>query len=269
MNQRLLLVSTTAIVFSAAALANSPIISNPDNGHFYQRFDTEMSWHDAKAYCENLEGYLATLTSPQENKFVYDNLGSSSPSNWVWLGGTDEVTEGDWKWITGESWVYTNWYQGEPNNNGGNEHYLHTNTKGQDYWNDVSASWEGVPVCEWDKVESHLDHFQCYPVKGKKIKAKVDLLDQFGEQKGVKVVKPVMLCNPVIKWHNDEEFPVSTPDAHLVCYKINKPTAGKKVIVKNQFGDQQELKVSKSKYLCVPSEKFIVEDSQSDEQFDE
>ncbi|MEN8219750.1 MAG: Calx-beta domain-containing protein, partial [Pseudomonadota bacterium] len=85
-----------------------------------------------------------------------------------------------------------------------------------------------------------LDHFKCYSVKGKKIKAKVDLEDQFGEQKGVKIVKPVMLCNPVIKRHNEKEFPVNNPDAHLVCYKIKPSTPDKTVIVKNQFGEKQK-----------------------------
>lgn len=33
------------------------------NGHTYKRFDESMSWKDAKAYCESIGGYLATITS--------------------------------------------------------------------------------------------------------------------------------------------------------------------------------------------------------------
>lgn len=39
-------------------LAYKPKIQNPDNGHWYQRFDNAMTWHDAKDYCENMGGYL-------------------------------------------------------------------------------------------------------------------------------------------------------------------------------------------------------------------
>jgi hypothetical protein len=110
-----------------------------------------------------------------------------------------------------------------------------------------------------------LDHFKCYAVKGYKDKSvKVDLEDQFGPEHRVKVIiKPKMLCNPVIKWHDEEEFPVSNPEEHLVCYKIKSNIADRKVIVANQFGDKQELTVGKSQFLCVPSKKFLL--YQSDE----
>ena len=54
-------------------------IRNPENGHWYKRFDDTMTWHDAKAHCESLSGYLATLTSQSEHAFVYDNLGVDAP----------------------------------------------------------------------------------------------------------------------------------------------------------------------------------------------
>jgi ribosomal protein L35AE/L33A len=117
-----------------------------------------------------------------------------------------------------------------------------------------------------DDDDNCLDHFKCYAVKGYKDKpVKVDLEDQFGPDHHVKVIiKPKMLCNPVMKWHDEEEFPVNNPEEHLVCYKIKSNVADKKVIVANQFGDKQELTVGKSKLLCVPSKKFLLH--QSDEQ---
>ena len=42
-----------------------------------------------------------------------------------WLGATDVVQEGVWRWITGEAWTYSNWLPGEPNNHFPGEHYLH------------------------------------------------------------------------------------------------------------------------------------------------
>ena len=52
----------------------------------------------------------------------------------LWLGVTDEIREGIWVWVTGESWNFADWIDGEPNNcsrpefDGGTdcvpEHYL-------------------------------------------------------------------------------------------------------------------------------------------------
>ena len=151
----------------------NPVI-NPDNGHLYQRFDTTMTWHDAKNYCESIGGYLATITSLKEQNFVYDNLGSVSPND-CWLGGTDEDLEGEWSWITGENWGYNNWRSGEPNDCG-NEDYLSFFTPNSwsvgdqssaGLWNDqatgnngacscgyCSELWPMSTICEWDESEN-------------------------------------------------------------------------------------------------------------------
>ncbi|KJU81410.1 C-type lectin domain protein [Candidatus Magnetobacterium bavaricum] len=52
------------------ATADSEKVVNPANNHTYQRIDTQMTWADAKANCEKLGGYLATVTSDSENKFL-------------------------------------------------------------------------------------------------------------------------------------------------------------------------------------------------------
>ena len=79
---------------------------------------------------------LASITSAEENAFVY-GLASSNPIYWTqigegnfgpWLGGYqyDHNAEpaGDWAWLSGEPWGYTNWAPNEPNNGGGLEDYL-------------------------------------------------------------------------------------------------------------------------------------------------
>ena len=92
------------VFFCSPIYADSHILQNPANHHWYQRLDTQKTWHDAKAYCESLGGYLATLTSPEENQFVYDNF---VVAEIPWLGGTDEANEGVWEWVTGEPVEYT------------------------------------------------------------------------------------------------------------------------------------------------------------------
>ncbi len=144
--------------------ADSQRIQNPENGHWYQRFDNTMSWHAAKAFCEDIGGYLATITSQGENDFVYNNLASHSPQ-WCWLGATDEEQEGVWKWVTGEPRGYTNWAGNEPNNCSGIEDYLMIFAppdSRRGLWNDLGSCNNGgcgcggtseyyqmSTICEW------------------------------------------------------------------------------------------------------------------------
>jgi hypothetical protein len=93
-------------------------------------------------------GHLVTITSSGENSFIHDLAGS----NIVWIGFTDEVTEGVWQWVTGESVVYTNWAASEPNDYGSGEDYAELYTDGT--WNDCGPpAWPTITryfVCEWD-----------------------------------------------------------------------------------------------------------------------
>ena len=68
------LATTTQQVSSPNSLS---LVENTANGHFYQAIDQYMSWDDARAYAESLsyngqQGYLVTITSEEENNFVYD-----------------------------------------------------------------------------------------------------------------------------------------------------------------------------------------------------
>ncbi|KPA08991.1 secreted protein containing C-type lectin domain protein [Candidatus Magnetomorum sp. HK-1] len=128
----------------------SEIKYNSDNGHYYQRFEfNKTSWTNAKQFCEQRGGYLATITSENEQLFITNNF---SNKYWLWLGGTDESNEGSWEWITGEDWVYTNWHQNEPS--GGTEHYLNTYYFPDGTWNDNTNNGadNNIPLCEWNSL---------------------------------------------------------------------------------------------------------------------
>lgn len=123
------------------------------NGHWYKPVAVEspISWLVA-SNAAAAGGYLATLTSAEENDFVFalvdDDQYYSSTVWWAgpWVGGfqPDGAPEpaGGWTWVTGEAWNYTHWDQGEPSNNYGDgtpENALHlTRFRGHN-WNDFPA----------------------------------------------------------------------------------------------------------------------------------
>jgi hypothetical protein len=143
---------------------------NPKNNHWYERIDDTMSWHEAKAHCESLEGYLVTITSQDEQDFVFDNLVSNSPYD-CWLGATDEDDEGNWHWVTGEDWNFENWDSEEPDNCNSIEHYAVSITP-DGSWQDRATLNNGScgcdcpddfkpmsTICEWGEIQPILCDF--------------------------------------------------------------------------------------------------------------
>jgi hypothetical protein len=116
---------------------------NNYNGHSYYRSTGTANWTTAKSNCAAMGGYLVTVTSSGENNFLY-NLWPSG-----WIGLTDEVTEGTWRWVTGETYSYSNWNSGEPNNSG-NEDYIQFVSNGR--WNDLNNNSSLAYVIEFDYV---------------------------------------------------------------------------------------------------------------------
>lgn len=121
------------------------------NGHYYQLIEVDMTWEEAVAYCQELGGYMATISSDEENEFLYEML-QESPYSDAYFGYTDVQEEGVWKWVNGEETTYTNWQDGEPNDENGIEEYaMFYHMTGNSRWND--GSFQGVNeviICEWN-----------------------------------------------------------------------------------------------------------------------
>jgi hypothetical protein len=112
------------------------------NGHSYYRSTSSMTWTDARQACLNMGGHLVTVTTPAENNFIF-NLWPNG-----WIGLTDEVNEGVWRWVTGETYSWGNWNSGEPNN-AGDEDYIQFVGNGK--WNDLPNT--SLPyVLEFDYI---------------------------------------------------------------------------------------------------------------------
>ncbi len=128
------------IVFiSLSKVALAVPVFNSDNGHYYEAIAGNYDWNVAKSLAEassynGMQGHLATLTSSDENYWVWNNMGTNV--NAYLLGATDQYEEGVWEWVTGEAWSWTNWSSGEPNNCCGGEHAL-------EFWAN-NGSWNDI-----------------------------------------------------------------------------------------------------------------------------
>lgn len=156
-------------------------IAFSENGHFYEYITGTFTWSAAKTDAASKtfygqQGYLATITTANENEFIRQKLASDA-----WIGASDDYThinlatgsstyadqaaaEGRWYWVTGPvgekgtqfsngngtpsavGGRYMNWNTSEPNNSG-SEHYgeiYASNSVGK--WNDLGSNTLGYVI---------------------------------------------------------------------------------------------------------------------------
>jgi Lectin C-type domain len=108
------------------------------NGHWYKIDSNRTTWEAAQSAASGGGHYLATITSAAEEQFIVSTFLTGAAQKQVfWIGGTDKVDGDTWKWVTGESFSYTNWKDWEPSGDGD---YLCIN------WNAV----RGDPLGQWN-----------------------------------------------------------------------------------------------------------------------
>ena len=158
---------TGDINISVAATVN-PVgyYYNGVNGHFYRPISTGAFYTVARAAAlattfKGQTGYLVTITSADEDAFIYNNV----PQSNIWFALTDEVSEARWTIYAGPEngtlikinngqtngnipGQYNNWAGGEPNNSG-NEDYAVTKWGGGTQWNDLPNNFSCAYVIEY------------------------------------------------------------------------------------------------------------------------
>ncbi len=126
------------------------------NGHYYLAVAAPngISWQCANSAAIEAGGHLVSITSEQENDFVY--MISDYDMYWTewlidvdvhfagpWLGGyqinKNNEPGGSWTWVDGSPWTYSRWHGVEPNNLLNVEDYLQFMCVGYRaaYWNDA------------------------------------------------------------------------------------------------------------------------------------
>ncbi len=126
MMKKCLLILCVLIGFSTISNATTIVATWDYNGSTYNAYmydaGESKEWGDVSLAANE---HLATITSQEEQDEL--NLALTFGANAsnddlfsiddeFWLGGFQESEpNGDWAWITGETWDYTNWRPGEPN----------------------------------------------------------------------------------------------------------------------------------------------------------
>ena len=150
---------------------------NIANGHSYAIYENldstgalaDLTWNQAVAFAQSEGGYLATLLTPEEDRFVLDAFRGSYILIGVraWIGLTDNQEEGVFKWVTGPEGIqpltYNHWLPGEPNDTGGNEDYVEWQNEPvfPYYWSNLA--WNDVPPDAWG-VNRFMVEFDPKPV---------------------------------------------------------------------------------------------------------
>lgn len=122
------------------------------NGHYYELSRNGVPWPEAESLAAassylGLPGHLATVTSQEENDFIVTNFFDPSEVNIgrvFSIGGyqppNSPEPDENWRWVTGETWDYTNWHPWEPNG-GTSENWLGYKGEIQPQWNNPPWEW--------------------------------------------------------------------------------------------------------------------------------
>jgi hypothetical protein len=151
------------LLAAVAAPASAEPVQWATNGHWYEAVEPlgGLNWADADQAARartwlGIPGHLATITSLEEQTFIATLLGAVN----YWLAGYQDPTSSlpadDWHWQTSETWSYTNWQPGEPNDyyGPGVESCLQIYNSTLGTWNDVRCIESNGYLVEYDGLVS-------------------------------------------------------------------------------------------------------------------
>ena len=95
----------------APSIGQYVYIGTFNGSHYYCSHNNNFTFAEADSISKSFGGYMVVLNDAAENEF----LRSTILAPHVWIGYTDEASEGTFEWVNGEPTTYTNWSPGEPN----------------------------------------------------------------------------------------------------------------------------------------------------------
>lgn len=134
------------LIFSALQKTPSDTPVDPDpkpeteisqEDHVYELVKANITWTEAQAIAEEKGGYLACIKDEEEEKEITEYLKQYNDLKVVYIGA--QRSDSGFKWVSGETFDYTDWCVGEPNNTNSEELYVCLYSKdanGEWSWND-------------------------------------------------------------------------------------------------------------------------------------
>jgi hypothetical protein len=159
MRHTAIVILAVCLLAAIVSIASADPVQWAGNGHWYETVEPSggLTCEEAGLAAQGrmwmgMPGHLATITSQEEQDFIATLLGTAN----CWLAGYQDPTSGapadNWHWQTAETWSYTNWQPGEPNDYYGAEHCLTIYSFGK--WNDSRCIEQSSYLVEYDGLAS-------------------------------------------------------------------------------------------------------------------
>jgi len=114
--RNLVALGTFGLTLIGRAATLSGPIQNPANNHYYYLLGSD-NWTASQSQALGLGGNLVTINDAAESDWVVTTfLNFGGVSRDLWTGLNDVATEGTFQWVSGESFTYSNWQPGQPDN---------------------------------------------------------------------------------------------------------------------------------------------------------
>ena len=116
--------------------AGCPCSAETYDGHGYLFCTTARTWDYADRLYQGYGYLLATVNDASEQAWLAGRIAAYSSSKSWWIGANDKSSEGNWSWDSGESWSYSCWGSGQPDNGSSSEDCGNMTPWGSGLWND-------------------------------------------------------------------------------------------------------------------------------------
>lgn len=114
--------------------------------HRYELVIGDITWTEAEKTAREKGGYLACITSKEEEEEIIDYVSKEEADLRVVFIGANNL-DGAYKWVTGEAFSYEDWCPGEPNNGNNEENYVAL------YVADTGWGWNDTPDDMYQKYD--------------------------------------------------------------------------------------------------------------------
>ena len=113
--------------------------------HRYLVCPNPRDFAGAEQHCLDNGAQLAQIDGPYENLWLWYNA-VVTWNQWWWIGGNDQVDEGDFRWTTGRPFDFRDFLDGQPDNSNDEDclHYFEWTYQ----WNDIACGAQLGVLCE-------------------------------------------------------------------------------------------------------------------------